>query len=207
MKITGLEKQKKNENRYNLYVDNKFFLGVDENVIIKHRLVTGMEVEESYLNNVIRTEELNKSINVACNYLGFKQRSEKEVRDKLKLKEFDEEIIDDTIEFLNKYGYLNDYNYGKALISEKQNFKKAGKNLLKQELFKKGIDKELITELIEESFDYDEEYDRAYKLAKKKYNSIRNEDKNSIYRKISSLLARKGYSFDIINSILKELNS
>lgn len=207
MKITSIEPQKRNKNRFSLYIDDKFYMGVDQEVIIKHFLTKDMEVDEEFLNDIIKTEEKNKAINTACNYLGFKPRTEKEVRTKLKDKGFDEDIINNTIEFLYKYDYLNDYNYGKLLINDKKTFKKAGKGLLKQELYKKGINKDIIEELVEESYDYDEEYSMAYEVALKKYKLIKNEDKNAIYRKLSSLLARKGYSFDIINKVIKEVSN
>lgn len=205
MKITKIEQQKRNKDRFSLFIDDEFYMGIDQDVIIKHYLTKGMEVDEKFLNEIIKTEEQNKSNNTALNYISFKPRSEKEVRTKLKDKEFDEDIIDNTIEFLYKYNYINDYDYGKALINDKKNFKKAGKNLLKQELYKKGIDKDTIEELIEESYDYDEEYEMAYAVAIKKYNLIKNEDKNSIYRKLYSLLGRKGYAFEIINKVVKNV--
>lgn len=205
MKITKIEPQKRNKDRFSLFIDDEFYMGIDQDVIIKHYLTKGMEVDEKFLNEIIKTEEQNKSNNTALNYISFKPRSEKEVRTKLKDKEFDEDIIDNTIAFLYKYNYLNDYDYGKSLINDKKNFKKAGKNLLKQELYKKGIDKDTIEELIEESYDYDEEYEMAYAVAIKKYNLIKNEDKNSIYRKLYSLLGRKGYAFDIINKVVKNI--
>lgn len=207
MKITSIEPQKRNKDRFSIYIDDKFYMGVNQDVVLKHFLTKGMEVDEEFLNDVIKTEEKNKAINTACNYLGFKPRSEKEVRDKLRDKGFEDEIIEDTIDFLYKYKYLNDYDYGKALINDKKNFKKAGKNLLKQELYKKGIDKDMILELVEETYDYDEEYRMAYEVCLKKYKLIKNEDRNAIYRKLSSLLARKGYAFDIINKVIKEVTS
>lgn len=207
MKITSIEPQKRNKDRFSIYIDDKFYMGVNQDVVLKHFLTKGMEVDEEFLNDVIKTEEKNKAINTACNYLGFKPRSEKEVRDKLRDKGFEDEIIEDTIDFLYKYKYLNDYDYGKALINDKKNFKKAGKNLLKQELYKKGIDKDMILELVEETYDYDEEYQMAYEVCLKKYKLIKNEDRNAIYRKLSSLLARKGYAFDIINKVIKEVTS
>lgn len=205
MKITKIEQQKRNKDRFSLFIDDEFYMGIDQDVIIKHYLTKGMEVDEKFLNEIIKTEEQNKSNNTALNYISFKPRSEKEVRTKLKDKEFDEDIIDNTIAFLYKYNYLNDYDYGKSLINDKKNFKKAGTNLLKQELYKKGIAKDTIQELIEESYDYDEEYEMAYAVAIKKYNLIKNEDKNSIYRKLYSLLGRKGYGFDIINKVVKNI--
>lgn len=73
------------------------------------------------------------------------------------------------------------------------------------ELYQKGVDKEIISEIIDEVIDPDEELQRALELAEKKAVSYKNDDRNAKYRKLSAFLARKGYSFDIISKVLKEV--
>lgn len=138
-------------------------------------------------------------------YLSFKARTEKEIVDKLKQKGYNDNSIEYALNKLKEYNLIDDYAYGKAYIQDRQNFKKAGKRLIKQELILKGIDKELIDQLIEENVDEEEEYRRAIEIAEKKIKSLKGKDRNTIYRRLSGLLARKGYSFDIISKICKEL--
>jgi Uncharacterized protein conserved in bacteria len=207
-RITSIEQQKKNPHRFSIYVDDVYFLGIDEDVLLKYsdKLAKGMEVDEEYLSKIVKAEEQNKATNCAINQLSFRSRSINEIKNKLKEKGYDDELIENSIEFLSKYGYLNDYEFAKALVKDKQAFKKAGKKLLQQELYKKGIDKALAEQVISESVDDQAEYERAMEIAEKKFRTFgSNEDKNSKYRKLSSLLMRKGYSYDIISNVIKEL--
>lgn len=50
-------------------------------------------------------------------------KTEKQIRDKLKLGDYPEDIINNAIEFLKKYGYVDDIRYAKLYISSKQNSK------------------------------------------------------------------------------------
>ena len=67
----------------------------------------------------------------------------------------------------------------------------------------KGIDDDIIETVLVE--DKDDEYERALEIATKKHSSYKDDDRNKIYRKLGGFLQRKGYSFDIVSKILKEL--
>lgn len=204
-KITKIEPQKRHKNRYNLYVEDTFALGVDEDIVIKYSLSPGKEVSDTFIEDVVKAEEVNKAFNCAVNLLSFRSRSTKELMVKMKQKGFEEESIQKAIEKLVYYGYLNDYQFSTQWVSDKQRFKKAGKNLLKQELYQKGIEKEIIEQVLQENVNEEDEYQRALELAEKKVKTLGKDDRNAKYRKLSGLLARKGYSFDIISKIMKEV--
>lgn len=207
-KITLIEPQKRRKHRYNLYINNSFYLGIDESVIVKCSLSVGKEVSDEFLENIVKTEELTKAFNTAMSSLSFRARSTKEIEKKLKEKGYDPLIINQVIERLSEYGYLNDVAFAESFIKEKQNFKKAGKRMLKRDLYQKGIEKETIDQLIEDNVSDEDEYERALELALKKSSSFStNENRNSKYRKLSGLLARKGYSYDIISKVIRKVLS
>lgn len=204
--ITSIEPQKKYKNRYNLYIDGCFYMGINEDIIIKNFLSVGMEVSDDFIEDIIRTEEYSKAFNSAINKLSFRARSKREIEKILQEKGYDGDIIKSTIQKLEKYQYLDDVAFATAFIKDKQNFKKAGKGLLKQELYYKGVDKKIINRLLTENITDEGEYERALELAQNKNLSFRTkDDKNSRYRKLSGLLARKGYSFDIISKVIKRV--
>jgi regulatory protein len=200
-----IEAQKKHKGRYNLYVNDQFALGVDENVLLKYGLSKGKEVTNEFLEEVIKAEELGKGFNYAINLLSYRARSQREIMTKMKEKGYDGSMIEKVLEKLQEYGYINDYQFSQQWVSDKQKSKKAGKNLLKQELFQKGIDRDVIQQVIDENVHPEEEYGRAYELAEKKMRTLQKEDRKSKYRKLSGVLARKGYTFDIISKVLKEI--
>lgn len=205
-KITSIQQQQKRKHRYSVYIDDEFAFGVDEDVVIKYSLKKGMEVDDNFMESIVKAEEQVKANNYALNLLSYRARSKKEIIDKMKQYGYEDNNIEITIEMLEKYEYINDYEFAKLLIKDKQNFKKAGKILLKQELFKKGIDKNIIEEVIRDNTDEESEYEMALELAKKKLNSsYKNDEKQAQYRKLYSLLQRKGYGGSLVGKVVKEV--
>ncbi len=202
MKITKIEQQKNNKERVNIYIDDKFAFGLMMEIKYKYDLQENMEIDEEYIQKVLREEELSKAKDQALKFLTYRQRSEKEIIDKLKKKGFEESIIDDTLNYLKKYKLVDDMEFAKAFMKDKINLNKFGPIRIKHELYKKGIDNNIIEKVLEED---DDEYNRALNLAKKKLPSYKNDDKNAIYRKLGGFLQRKGYSYDCIFKVLKEL--
>lgn len=203
MKITKIEEQKNNKERYNIYVDDLFAIGIDGELKYKYKLVENMEVNDEFLNDILMAEEKNKTVNSAVRYLSFRQRSVKEVRDYLARKDFNEDFIQDAIDFCMKYNYLNDYEFAKAFTKDKVNLNKWGSDRIKYELKLKGIDSLTIGQVTE--FLKEDEYSIAYGLAEKKIKSYKDDDKYKIYGKLSGFLSRRGYSYDTINSVVNDL--
>lgn len=202
MKITSIEPQK-SKNRVNVYVDNVFSIGIDEELRFKYKLEVGMEVDDAFIENILRAEEKNKALNYTLNLLSYRQRSEKEIYNSLKRKGFEESYIENAMDYCRENGYLNDKTFAESFIKDKINLNKLGPQRIKYELMLKGVSKDIIEESL--IVDSDDQYDAAMELALKKLNSYKNDDKNSIYRKLTGFLGRKGYSYDIISKVLKEI--
>lgn len=88
----------------------------------------------------------------ALKLIAIKDRTEKELRTKLKEKNFDEIQIEETVSFLNEYGYINDNRYAEHFTNDAINLKKWGKARVRTELLRKGVDRDIIDSVIEEAF-------------------------------------------------------
>ena len=204
--ITKIEIQKRNKDRYSVYLDGEYSFGIYENVLIKYNLKKGMKIEDDFLQDVLKKEEQECANNYGLRLLNFKMRTEQEIRNRMKEKEYSEDVVDTTIEYLYYLNYLDDEEYARKFIKDKSNLKNMGKERIKRELYAKGIDKEIINIQIEDIVDEDEEYEKAMEMAIKKLETTyKNDDKNAKYRKLGGFLQRKGYSMNIVFKILKEL--
>jgi regulatory protein len=201
MIITKIESQR-NEERVNIYLNGEFAFGLMKEIQYKYDLNEGMNIDKEYIDTVLMEEEQSKANNCALRFLAYRQRSEKEIIDKLKKKGFEDKFIENTLVYLKHYGLVDDIEFAKSFMKDKINLNKYGPQRIKYELYKKGISQEIIEGVLEEDED---EYSRALKLAKKKMSSYKNDDRNAIYRKLGGFLQRKGYSYDSISKILKEL--
>ncbi|MBU5257031.1 regulatory protein RecX [Tissierella praeacuta] len=202
MKITSIEPQR-NKNRVNIYVDNIFSIGIDEELRYKYKLEIGMEVNDAFIKEVLEAEERNKVLNHALNLLSYRQRSENEIYTALKRKGFEDSHIEYAMNYCRENRYLDDKDFAQSFIKDKTNLNKLGPKRIRYELILKGISKDIIDELL--IVDYEEQYEIAMEIALKKLKSYKNDDYNSIYRKLSGFLQRKGYSYDIISKVVKDI--
>ena len=201
--ITKIEAQKKNDDRVNIYVDEKFFMAIYKELVFSFNLKKGQEIDKDYLKNILDDEIYMKAKNKALNILSKSSQSEKQIQQKLS-KDFEEHTIDRVIEFLQKYKFVDDEDLATRIINTNVNLNKYGKNKIKQNLYNKGIDKIIIEQAMDE-IDSDKEFENAFYLGKKRYDRLKNEDPRKAYQKIGNHLAYKGFNYDIIKKVLNRL--
>ena len=83
MKITKIEKQKKNSERYSLYVDDEFWMGVNEAVLVKFALFKAQTVTAKDLNEIAEAEYQHSIYSQAIKFLAHGLKTVKETRDYL----------------------------------------------------------------------------------------------------------------------------
>ena len=193
--ITKIEVQKKNQDRVNIYVDEKFFMAIYKELVFTFNLKKGDNIEEDNLRQILKDEMFLKGKNKALNILSKTSQSEKRIR---------EDVIDEVVNFLKKYNFINDNELASKIVNTNVNLNKYGKNKIKQNLYNKGIGKSAIDDAISE-IDQDAEFENAFYLAEKRYARVKNEDPKKAYAKVANHLAYKGFSYDIIKSVLNKI--
>lgn len=201
--ITKIEAQKRSKDRVNIYVDEEYFMAVYAELVYTHSLKKGMEIDKESLESLLHDEMYMKAKNKALSVLSKSDQSEKKLREKL-LNDYDENIVEEVIEFLKGYKLINDNLLAEKIVHDNMNLSKFGKNKIKQNLYNKGIAASDIQDAISQ-IDPDEEYENAKYLAEKRLKRLKGEDKNKINQKIYQHLAYKGFSYDIIKRVLREL--
>lgn len=121
--------------------------------------------------------------------------------------EYDQdEEIGEVLARLKELKYLDDEQYLKDYVSERVKFKPRGVYLIKNELKKKGIDKDLINQVMEQS--PINEIEMAVALLEKKGKNWSKFDRQKIKQKASFFLASKGFKADTVyKAITKCYNS
>ena len=201
--ITKIEAQKRSKDRVNIYVDEEYFMAVYAELVYTHSLKKGMEIDKESLESLLHDEMYMKAKNKALTILSKSDQSEKKIREKL-LNDFDENIVEDVVEFLKGYKLIDDNLLAEKIVHDNMNLSKFGKNKIKQNLYNKGIGATDIQTAISQ-IDPDEEYENAKYLAEKRLKRLKGEDKNKINQKIYQHLAYKGFNYDIIKRVLREL--
>lgn len=197
MIITDIKKGKKRLNA--VYIDGEFFNNIDSYILDILGFSVGSEVSGAELKLLESKSNNRRAYSKALYLLGFRDYSEKEMQNKLKL-DFTDDAIENTIEKLKEQKLLDDEKfaskYADVLIFEK----KFSKKMAVYELTKKGIDKQ-ISESIVDDIDVDEK-DQIMDLISRKYKDAYNDEK--VKRRAIAFLQRHGYKihdiFDVINN-------
>lgn len=202
--ISKISRQKNNGERYNIYLNEQFAFAVDEATLIKFGLTKGKVLDQFEIDEITYEDEIAKAFNKALSYLSFQMRSEYEVKKKLLDAGFGESVIFEAIRKLEKLGFLNDETYSKALLETKKKTAKKGPKAIKQDLIKKGIDKETQNKVLD-TFTYEEQLEVAKELAEKTIRLNNKKTPSQVKQKIQEILIRKGYSFAVINEVLDQI--
>ncbi|MFS1513126.1 regulatory protein RecX [Chengkuizengella sp. SCS-71B] len=201
--ITLVEKQKNNRNRYNIYVNDRYVLSVHEDILVKHRLLKGEEINETKIKQVVEDEEKQIIQRQAIRIISRRGKSRFELKQKLSEKGYEETLIDHTLDHLEKRKFIDDYSYALNLANYRMKHQKKGLKWIEQELSQKGIKKVIITQVIQE-LDKELEFEVAYQLAKKRWDN-QSGDYTKKKSKISSFLMRRGFEYSLIRNILEKI--
>lgn len=202
MKITKIEKQKKDRTRYNIFLDENFAFGLYDDTILKFGLRTGDEIEEKKISKIKEFDEFNYCKKIAYSFLSYKQRSKKELTKKLKDKKISETVINKIITLLEEQKYVDDKSYAKMYLETKIRNKPIGKRLLQNKLHEKGIDKETAEQTLTENYSEEKEIESAKKLFKKYSKKIRGKGAADIKQKCYRYLISRGFDYGIVNKVV-----
>ena len=200
MEITKVEIQKNNEDRVNIYIDDKFYTGMYLDTCIKYGLKAGVTIDMETLDEYIVESEKHTAFNKTVNYLKSTLKTKKQVRDYLHKKEYGAPTIKYVLEKLEEYGFVSDRQYAISYINTYRN--KYGTMRLKSNLIAKGVDKDLVEECLNESLE--ENPESSIMDVANKYLKNKNIDEKTI-TKLIRFLSYRGYEFDKINSVISSL--
>lgn len=201
MKITKIERQKNNLKRYSIFIDYDFAFGIDEEDLIYYKLSEGKNIDESFYNNILENTVFKNAKDKALKYLGYKMRTEKQVKIKLYSYDFSESIVNQVINLLKEYNYINDEEYAKSFIKNKMNLTGYGSLKIRYELKMQGIQQEIFEKYLQEESELSEEKKVIELINKRVKNLVEIDYKEK--QKIYAYLARRGFSYNIINIALK----
>jgi regulatory protein len=203
--ITKITQQKRDSERYNIFIDEKYAFSVHETVLVKFSLTKGMALEDWVVDEMVYEDEISKAFNRALHYLGFRMRSEFEVKQKLKESGYGEAVVLEAIVKLRRLGFLNDETFSAALLETQKRSGSRGPRAIREELRRKGIGKEL-QEKVLESYSEEEQLEIATKLAEKAANANRSHSPSQLKQRIQNALLRRGYSYDIISRAIATID-
>lgn len=197
MKLTY---KKGKQDKIHISVDGEYSFTVDEAYFLSMGIYNGKEVDSDELEEIKQIVSVRRAYNYAVTLLSRRDHSERELMTKLSQKGY-ADGAEEAIAKLRNGGYVSDERFARLYVRELQTLKKYGKKRIEQELYRKGVDRDIIREVLEET-DFDE--NQLVSLIERKYGRYLSDEKG-IQKTINGLL-RMGYSYGEIRDALKIIN-
>ncbi len=191
-------KIKKEGGRYVLHLSNDETLSLKESVFVRHNLYKGKEIDEDQIAAIVFDGERQDGIDFALKKL-TNRKTENEIRTLLSSENFGEEIIDEVVNYLIEYGFVDDESYALLFCRDKRNINGYGPVKIAYILRQKGIDDATITHGLEE---YTAEIEQAKiaSIVEKKY--LRDGILQKEREKIIRFLLSRGFHYNEIKEVL-----
>jgi len=151
-----------------------------------------------------KTYTVEEALQKLMHFCAYRDRSQKEVEDKLDTMKMIPEAKEQIIISLMQEGFLNEERFARSFVRGKFRIKKWGKIKITQELKKRGISNPIIKLGLSEinSTEYTQ---TLYELAEKKSEKINEPNSFKKKGKLADHLLRKGYESSIVFDCVNEL--
>lgn len=146
--------------------------------------------------------KLQKAKNNAYSLLRSRPRSEAEMRSRLKLKGYGQEIVDTVVESLRKVGEIDDEKFARLWVDSKMQTNPVGDIALRRDLKGKGVAESIIEMVLGEKAQNYDDYSVALNMARERFKQLAKIDKRKALKRLYDYLSRRGFSYDIVNRVL-----
>ena len=206
LQITKLEVQQKKKNRCSVYLDTVFAFGISVDLVVQFGLKKGRSLSEAEIADIQLEESKRHAKDRAIRFLSFRDRSEKEVVDKLRSLKLEDPVINWVMDELKRMQLIDDQRFARAFAQNKMITKPMGEYLLRRELTAKGITEVVAQQAIDQIYQEYEPVALAKELAIKQAKKNRRLEPVKLKKRVSDFLLRRGFGWDIIHDVMDELN-
>jgi len=197
VKITALKLQARNKSRVNVFVDGAFAFGLVKNEAVRLRI--GQELTEADVERLKAADAREEAYARALRLIDRRPRSTREVADNLKKNKVAPEDIEAAIARLGRAGLLNDAEFAKMWVENREAFRPSSKRALALELRRKGGADSEIKVAVAESNDAA----AADRVAQAKAARFAKLPWPEFRLKLLGVLARRGFDFDTARSAVE----
>ena len=199
-KITAIEPQQKNPQRVSVYLDGEFAFGLTR--ITAGWLKVGQELSEEKIV-ALQAEDTNETTyQKALHFLSYRPRSSAEVRQNLTKRGTPEAVVEETITHLQRAGLVNDQEFARAWVENRNNFRPRSKSALLMELRRKGLSDEVVLPVLDVQVD---EEALAFEAARKYARRLAGLEWLEFRQKLSGFLGRRGFSYSTLSPVVSKV--
>lgn len=146
-------------------------------------------------------DDWERAREIVLRRLSVQARSRSELRSSLRQAAIPPEIAEAVLDRMDEVGLVDDAAFAESWVRSRQQRKQLSARALRQELQRKGIDRDTVEASVAE-VDADAELEAAIGLAERKARSMSTLDPAVRRRRLAAALARRGFGHDIVRSAL-----
>ncbi len=197
MTITAIEKLA-GKKKVRIYLNDAPAFLLYPGEVREYKLEEGMEIDDSLLETIYSAVLLKRAKLRLMHILKSQDKTEWQLRSKLRSEEVPEEVADRAIEYVKSYHYVDDLRYAGAYIRSRGARK--SKAQMKADLAAKGVSSDVIAQALEENAPDDSSELVRYWMEKKRFDPETADPDTT--RKFVQFLQRKGLSYSEIKKSL-----
>lgn len=190
--------------KFRVEVDHEFAFVLYKGELKRFHIAEGEELSEEVYGQ-IRSEVILKRAKLrAMHLLTDMGRTESGLREKLRQNQYPEDIIEQAMDYVRSFGYLDDLKYAENYIESHKNSK--SKKELYGALVRKGVPSEQIQLAFESSYEEESTQEAIQKLIAKRRVDVAAATEEELH-KLYGYLARKGFRYEEIRKAIEGFNN
>ena len=203
--MTNVTPTQRDPERVSIFIDGGFAFALPAIEAVGRGLQRGIVLDEAAVAELVALAEAEKAVEAALNFVSYRPRSEREVRDRLRRRGFAPPAIDYAIEKMRGWKYLDDRSFAEFWVENRVEHSPKGRRALASELRAKGVDRDVVDTVLDDTELFEEH--AALELARKRLRSLSGLDEQTRKRRLGAYLGRRGYGWDVVGPVLRELFS
>ena len=204
--VTQIVEHPRKAGRYVVVVDGHDFATVSAETLAETKMRIGVVIDDALAARLNDASEDTAMYDRALNLLSFRARSSRELQRRLTEKGGSRERADRIVQRLRDAGLVNDADFARQLTRSKL-AGGASKRRVHQELFKRGVARDVADEAVAEVVE-DEgltDAESIERVARKKWRTLRDADDATRRRRLYAFLARRGFDSTDVSRVVKQL--
>ncbi|MDD2971925.1 MAG: regulatory protein RecX [Lachnospiraceae bacterium] len=189
--------------RSKVYIDEEFAFVLYKGELRLYHVKLGEELKQEDYDEIMQKVLPKRAKLRSLNLLKDREYTEKQLRDKLRQGFYPDEIIQEAVDYVKSYRYIDDRRYAQQYITYQLSYR--SRKRIEQDLMKKGIQKDIIKEFFEQ-IESDEMKENEIQLIKKlvekrhfDWETATSQEKMKLY----GFLYRKGFTSENIKKVIQ----
>jgi regulatory protein len=204
-RITALRavgRSQRNGNRSTkVFLDGQPVLTLEIEAVVNQGLHVGQELSTVEIEALNREGHFYRCLNAAYRFLGYRPRSETEMRQRLVKRGFQSDVAEAVITRLKEQSLLDDVAFARFWKENRETFSPRSRWLTGLELRRKGVPDNIISTVVS---DVDDD-DSAYRAASSRLRRLPLSDYQTFHRRLGDFLKRRGFNYGVIARTVQRL--